>query len=170
MKALLAILCLLFAFFFTTSCHGPAYVPAFVLSLHEFSDPSIGEGLSKSVRNTSRDLRYTIDTVAFLDARCFLGGEVYGPDEKGKYGLRIGIDMWYLGIMHHTAGSNLGLPYAVVVDGTYIGVSHFTSEMRDQDILVIEPLWNLYDATKIAENIKSNRDHFNHWHTQPFIR
>ncbi|GEM_PF-3754320 len=169
MKALLSILCLALLVFFSTSCQSSSYVPAFVLSLHEFSSPTVGEGLTKGVRNSSRDLRYTIDTVAFLDARCFLDGEVYGPNEEGKYGLRISVEMWYLALMHHTAGSNLGVPYAVVVDGTYIGFSHFSPEMRDQDILIIEPLWNLYDATKIAENIKSNHDHFNHWHTKPFL-
>ena len=60
--------------------------------------------------------------------------------------------------MRHTAGSNLGLVYAVVVDGTYVGTSHFTPQMRDGDILVIEPLWNEYEATKIAEHVRLNRE------------
>ena len=30
--------------------------------------------------------------------------------------------------------------------------------MRDGDILVIEPLWNEYEATKIAEHVRLNRE------------
>ena len=135
------------------------YTPAFVLSLHEFANPQVSTRLSKQVRNPSREWQYTIRNFPFLDARSFLGGELYGPDEGGFYGLRLQVDRWALGTMHHTAGSNLGLVYAVEVDGTYVGTSHFTPEMRDQDILVIEPLWTLYDATRIVENLEGNRKH-----------
>jgi hypothetical protein len=162
MLALLA----LFAVALLSSCQ--TYTPAFVLSLHEFADPGVSTRLSKQVRNTSREWQYTIKNFPFLDARNFLDGEVYGPDEEGFYGLKIVVSRWSLGNMHHTAGSNLGLVFAVVVDGTYIGTSHFTAEMRDQDILVIEPLWNLYDATKIAENIAANQKHLNSWSRSRF--
>ena len=146
------------------------YKPVFVLTLHEFASASVATRLSKQVRNANRELQYTIRQSPFLDARCFCGGEVYGPNEDGFYGIRVNVDMWNIGVMHQMAGSNLGMVYAVVVDGTYIGTSHFTTEMRDGDVLVIEPLWNLYDATKIVEHFKDNQAHLNNWHTKPFRR
>lgn len=138
------------------SCN--TYKPVFVLSLHEFANPQVNTSLSKQVRNSNRELQYTIKNFPFLSARSFLDAEPYGPDEDGFYGLRIKVDIWNLGAMRHTAGSNLGLVYAVVVDGTYVGTSHFTPQMRDGDILVIEPLWNEYEATKIAEHVRLNRE------------
>ncbi len=143
--------------FLATSCR--TYTPAFVLSLHEFADPQISTRLNKQVRNSNREWQYTIQNFPFMDARDFLGGELYGPDENGCYGLRIQVDMWSLNRMHHTAGANLGLLFAVVVDGTYVGASHFTPEMRDEDVLVLEPIWNFYDATRILENLEDNRNH-----------
>ena len=99
--------------FLATSCR--TYTPAFVLSLHEFADPQISTRLNKQVRNSNREWQYTIQNFPFMDARDFLGGELYGPDENGCYGLRIQVDMWSLNRMHHTAGANLGLLFAVVV-------------------------------------------------------
>lgn len=141
----------------TTSC--ASYTPAFVLSLHEFADQNLSTRLSKQVRNANREWQYTIKNFSYLDARSFLEAEAYGPDEEGLYGLRIRVDKWSLPQMHHTAGSNLGLVFAVVLDGTYIGTSHFTPEMRDSDLLVIEPLFSHYDALKIVENMPLNQQH-----------
>ena len=100
------------------SCN--TYKPVFVLSLHEFANPQVSTSLSKQVRNSNRELQYTIKNFPFLSARSFLDAEPYGPDKDGFYGLRIKVDIWNLGAMRHTAGSNLGLVYAVVVDGTYV--------------------------------------------------
>lgn len=146
------------------------YQPAFVLSLHEFDDPQLATRLNKQVRNSSREWQYTIKKTPFLEASSFLAGEVYGPNDEGLYGLRLQIDLWHKGLMREMATANLGNVYAVVVDGTYIGTSHFSAEMRNSELLVIDPLWNLYDATKIVENLKDNQSHFNNWHTKPFQR
>ncbi|MCQ2397665.1 MAG: hypothetical protein MJ106_08255, partial [Lentisphaeria bacterium] len=56
------------------------YKPVFVLTLHEFASASVATRLSKEVRSANRELQYTIRQSAFLDARCFCGGEVYGPN------------------------------------------------------------------------------------------
>lgn len=146
------------------------YQPVFVLTLHEFADPNVATRLSKQVRNSSREWQYTIKQSPFLDARGFVDGEVYGPNEEGFYGIRVEVDMWSRGVLNHMAGSNLGTVFAVVVDGTYIGTSHFTTEMRDGKDLIIEPLWNLYDATRIVEHLKDNQKQLNNWHTKPFRR
>ncbi|MBR6470976.1 MAG: hypothetical protein IKS83_04205 [Victivallales bacterium] len=145
------------------------YHPAFVLSLHEFEDPKIATRLSKTVQDPTRQFSHTIRRYAFLDARSFLGGEIYGPDENGRYGLRIAVDQWHHGIMHQTAGANLGLIYAVMMDGMYMGYSHFDKSMRDTEILEIEPLWNLRDAQMILDSIPKNYKHFNNWH-EPFFQ
>ena len=157
---------LLAAVLLLASCKS--YQPAFVLSLHEFEEPQLVTNLSKTVRDPTRQFSHTIRKFSFLDARNFLFGELYGPNEQGRYGLRIQVDRWYLGAMHQTAGANLGLVYAVVVDGMYVGYSHFNKTMRDTDVLEIEPLWSLRDAQLILDSLPKNYKHFNNWHESFF--
>ena len=148
------------------SCQS--YQPAFVLSLHEFEEPQLVTNLSKTVRDPTRQFSHTIRNLSFLDARTFLYGELVGPNEQGRYGLRIHFDRWYLGAMHQAAGSNLGMVYAVVVDGMYVGYSHFNKAMRDTDVLEIAPLWSLRDAQLILDALPKNYKHFNNWHESFF--
>lgn len=145
-----------------------SYEPVFVLSLHEFEESQMATKLSRTVRDPTRQFSHTIRRLSFLDARNFLFGEIYGPNEEGRYGLRIQVDRWYLGAMHQTAGSNLGLIYAVVVDGMYVGYSHFNKSMRDTDILEIDPLWSLRDAQLLLDSLPKNYQHFNNWHRSFF--
>ncbi|MBR4125111.1 MAG: hypothetical protein IKR13_02815 [Victivallales bacterium] len=140
------------------------YEPAFVLSLHEFEEPQVVTNLSRKVHDPTREFSHTIRKLSFMDARNLLFGELYGPNEQGRYGLRIQVDKWYVGAMHQTAGANLGMIYAVIVDGMYVGYSHFNKTMRDTSVLEIEPLWNLRDAQMILESIPKNYEHFNKWH------
>ena len=149
------------------SCN--TYQPVFVLSLHEFAEPQIATRLSKNVQDPTRQFSHTIQNFPFLDSRSFLFGELYGPNEQGRYGLRIQVDRWHQGTMHQEAGANLGLVYAVVMDGMYVGYSHFNKTMRDTEILEIDPLWNLRDAQMILDSIPKNYKHFDKWH-QPFFQ
>lgn len=152
--------------FLLASCQS--YRPVFVLSLHEFEEPEMVTNLSKTVRDPTRQFSHTIRRNSFLNAKNFLGGEVTGPNAQGRYGVRIQVDRWYLGAMRQLAGANLGLVYAVVVDGIYVGYSHYNRSMRDSAILEIEPLWNLRDAQMIVENLRPNYEHYNKWHQSFF--
>lgn len=144
------------------------YQPAFVLTLHEFDDPQMMTNLSKTVQDPTRQFSHTIRKYPFLSSRNFLDGEIYGPSENGRYGLRILVNRWDQGAMHQIAGANIGLVYAVIMDGIYAGYSHFNKSMRDSEILEIDPLWNLRDAQMILDNIPKNYKHFNKWHEPKF--
>ena len=145
-----------------------SFQPAFVLSLHEFEEPEMVTNLSKTVRDPTRQFTHTVRKYSFLNAKNFLGGELTGPNESGRYGLRIHVDRWYLGAMHQLSGANLGLVYAVVVDGIYVGYSHYNRSMRDSEFLEIEPLWSLRDAQMILDNLRPNYEHYNNWHQSFF--
>lgn len=148
------------------SCRS--YKPAFVLSLHEFNEPQVVTNLSQTVKDPTRQFSHTIKKFPFLNARDFLFGEISGPNAQGRYGLRIQVDRWRLGTMHQTAGMNLGLVYAVIVDGMYVGYSHFNKAMRDTGVLEIDPIWSLRDAQMILDSMPKNYKHFNKWH-EPFF-
>ena len=144
------------------SCQS--YQPAFVLSLHEFEEPQVVTNLTRTVRDPTRQFSHTIRKLSFLDARNFLFGELYGPNDQGRYGLRIQVERWHLATMNQTAGTNLGMVYAVLVDGMYVGYSHFNKSLRDTNVLEIEPIWSLRDAQMILDSIPKNYKHFNNWH------
>ena len=148
---------LLCALGFLCSC----YTPAFVVSLHEFSDQRLKTNLNEQVRDTQFSNPRTIKRFPFLHSRAFCAGEMYGPAKNGKYGLKLQIDRWYAGAMSQVAGDYLGCPYAVSVDGLYVGMSHFTREMRDRGICEIEPIFSKNEAQKIIEYLEKNYEHFN---------
>jgi hypothetical protein len=137
------------------------YTPAFVVSLHEFSDPQLQTRLNETVRDTRFTNPRTIKRFPFLHSRAFCGGEMYGPAKNGKYGLKLQVDRWYAGAMSQVAGDYLGCPYAVSVDGLYVGCSHFTRDMRERGICEIEPIFSRNEAQKIIEHLKKNYEHFN---------
>ena len=137
------------------------YHPAFVVSLHEFSDPRIKTNLNHTVRDSNFVNPRTVKRVPFLHSRGFTGGEMYGPEKNGKYGLRLQVDRWGTDSMRQAAGEYLGCAYAVSIDGLYVGASHFNRSMRDTNICEIEPVFSKNEAEKILKHLEKNYNHFN---------
>lgn len=137
------------------------YHPAFVLSLHEFSDAQLKTNLNHTVRDNNFLNPRTIRRFPFLHSRAFCGGEMYGPDKKGRYGLRLQVDRWNLDAMKQVAGNYYGMLYAVSIDGIYVGSSHFNRSMRDTPVCEIEPIFTRNEAEKTIEYLQKNYEHFN---------
>ena len=95
---------------------------------------------------------------------CLPAAEVYGPEENGKYGLRLTINMWQANDVRTTANANRGVLFAVLLDGEYVDCAHFTRETYEGDAFVVEPIFTKYVAEQIADHVERNFEYFSRKH------
>jgi len=146
------------------SCASWGYQPVFALSLHEFSDVN-GSRLTVGVKDVAHVYSRNVMKYGFLTARDITSAEVYGPEENGKYGLRLTISPWQANDVRTTACSNSGVLFAVLLDGEYIDCAHFVRESYMGDAFVIEPIFNKYVAEQIASHAEQNFEYFSRKHS-----
>ncbi len=136
----------------------------YVLSLHEFTSRSITSGLVVQIKDQDYDHERSVQRFPFLNSASFPRGEVYGPDKRGRYGIRLEVERYSLQNFHTVATARYGQYFAVVVDGAYVGCSRFTADMRTGNICTIEPIWNnRFEAQQIVDNLAYNFDTNNPW-------
>ena len=165
-KCAATILPLLFMALLLCGCqtwHKLTYTPVYVISLHEFEDQKVATDLVTAV--TDRDYKHprSVKRFPFLDSRSFPAGEVTGPDENGRYGIRLFTNRWSVGPMQQTSNSNYGSYFAVVIDGMYAGASRFNREMCRGAVCELDKLWNRREAEKIVEHLDGNYRYNNGW-------
>ena len=142
-----------------SSCRSLSYNPVFTISLHEFSD--VGESrLAMWVQDTGRKHSRRVMKYGFLTSRDITAAELTGPDEKGKYGLLLQVSPRRLNDVSTTAGSNSGMLFAVIMDGTYVGSAHFTKSSRQAGIFEVEPIFGEYVASMIVSHVEQNYDYY----------
>ncbi|MBO7741594.1 MAG: hypothetical protein J6S21_03485 [Victivallales bacterium] len=139
------------------------YTPVYVISLHEFESQRVTSDLVTAVTDRDHSNPRSVKRFPFLDSRSFPSGEVTGPDENGRYGIRLFASRWSVGTMQQTASSNYGAYFAVVIDGMYAGASRFNREMCNSMVCELDKLWNRREAERIVEHIERNYRKNNDW-------
>ncbi len=156
------LLCLAALLLGAAACASWGYHPVFALSLHEFSDVD-GSRLSIGVKDVNHLYSRRIMKYGFLTSRDITAAKVYGPEENGKYGLHLTINMWQANDVRATACANSGVLYAVLLDGEYIDCAHFVRETHD-GAFVVEPIFTKYVAEQIADHVERNFEYFSRKH------
>lgn len=152
--ALLSVLAL-----FLSGCASWFYKPVYVISLHEFEDQRLATGLVVQVKDRDYRNPRSVKRFPFLDSRSFYRAELTGPDEEGRYGVRLYTTRWSVGPMRQAANSNYGQIFAVVVDGMYAGTSQFNREMCQGAVCELAKLWTKREAELIVSHVEANYKH-----------
>lgn len=138
------------------SCKTYFYTPVYVVTLHEFSEQEFSGNLVVRVKDGNNQNPRSIRRFPFLNSGNFYQGEIYGPEANGKYGVRLSVDPFGAHNLNTAATENLGQLFSIVVDGTFVGFSPFTDEMKNGSTVVLAPLWSQAEAQLIVDHIKPN--------------
>lgn len=129
----------------------------YVISLHELAskDRSFTQ-LAKKVWNPQQTRQVDINTFPFLDAKRFYMAEMIPDQNSRNCGLRLHIDKHGRNTLLQTASLKKGEAFAVLVDGFFIGMSHFPKQLDELSFLDLAPLWTVMEAEKIIDFTKKN--------------
>ncbi len=154
---------LLFLQLLFSGCHSFSKLETkYLISLHELaSDDQADSQLSRTVSDIQQTRTVRINTYAFLDAKCFYQAELIPSDDNIKCGLRLYFDRFGHNTLLQAAAQQKGRPFAVLVDGFFIGLSNFPNRFERRSSLDLEPLWSAMEAEQIVHYIPKNYRHFN---------
>ena len=133
--------------------------PIYVISLHEYSLKEAGavSRLNLEAAGPGMTKATDIARIPFVDARNLYKADVVPSKEKpGRFGIRLYADAFGKNRLMQAAGGRDGLPFAVVVDGFYVGESKLDEAKAYEGILELAPLWGEREAKSIADNVSVN--------------
>lgn len=146
---------------FLSGC-GVKYTPVFQISLHQYAGEELTDSRIKAVvRDPLTEQQRAIYRNNFLDARRIVKGELKQDAETGRYGIVITVDKYAVSTLLHLTGETPGDPFAVTIDGFYVGSGRFPKRTTGTNTLELPPIWSRVEAEKIVEYIDKNYKHYN---------
>ena len=131
--------------------------PSYVISLHELAkDDQAYSQLCRTVWNPQQTRSVRIHSYAFLNAKRFYQAEVMPSDGNNPCGIRLYFDRFGHHTLLQACAQKKGQPFAVLVDGFFIGLSDFPSQLDECSFLDLAPLWSPLEAKQIADSIPEN--------------
>ncbi len=138
------------------------YTPVFQISLHQFAGEELADSRIKTpIRDPLTEQMREIYRNSFLDSRRMVKGEVKEDPKSGRYGIVIHVDRFGVSTLLHLSGEMPGDPFAVIIDGFFVGTGRFPKRVTNGSMLELPPIWSKREATVIVEHIEKNYTHYN---------
>lgn len=129
----------------------------YVISLHELAtDDQAYSQLSRTVWDPQQTRKVRIHLCAFLDAKRFYQAELMPADDRNHCGIRLYFDRFGHNTLLQACAQKKGQPFAVLIDGFFIGLSDFPNQQDGLSFLDLEPLWSAMEAEQIVDSIPEN--------------
>ncbi len=134
----------------------------YVISLHELAtdDPAYSQ-FCRIVCDAQQTRKVRIHLQAFLDAKRFYQAEVIPANGSNYCGIRLYFDRFGNNTLLQACAQKKGQPFAVLIDGFFIGLSNFPNQLDGLSFLDLEPLWSAMEAEQIIDSVAENYRHFN---------
>ena len=129
----------------------------YVISLHELAtdDPAYSQ-FCRTVWDAQQTRKVRIHLQAFLDAKRFYQAEVIPADGSNYCGIRLYFDRFGHNTLLQAAAQKQGQPFAVLIDGFFIGLSDFPNRPDGLSWLDLKPLWSAMEAEQIVDHVPKN--------------
>ena len=138
------------------------YRPVFQISLHQYAGEELADSRVKSViRDPLTEQTRAIYRNNFLDSRRIMRGEIKEDPQTGRYGIVVYVDRFGVSTLLHLSGETPGDPFAVIIDGFFVGSGRFPKRVSNGASLELPPMWSKREATVIVEHIEKNYKHYN---------
>ena len=150
--------CLLLALLLLSGCKSfDKNSSKHLLSLHELlENQSLVASQQGRVVWDAQLLRQARVKPPFLTAKYFYQAEVIASPDGLNCGIRLYIDRFGRNNFLQAAAQNRGRQFAVLVDGFFIGLSHFPERLDGTSYLELDPLWNATQAEQIVDCVSDN--------------
>ncbi len=131
--------------------------PRYLISLHELapSDQTQTQ-LSRTVWDPQQIRQVRIKTYPFLEAKRFYQAQIIPAKDSPNCGMRLYIDRFGRNNLLQAAVQKRGQPFAVLIDGFFIGLSYFPNRLDGPLQIELEPLWSALEAEQIVNYIPKN--------------
>lgn len=129
----------------------------YLISLHELAnDDMVYSQLSRTVWDPQQIRQVRINAYAFLDARSFYQAVVTSAENSSNCGIRLYFDRFGHNTLLQAAAQKQGQPFAVLIDGFFVGFSDFPNRLDGLSWLELPPLWSAMEAEQIVDYIPKN--------------
>ena len=143
---------------FATGCkHFSKPETRYFISLHELGPD--GKTYSRFCRlawNPQQTRKVHIQSYAFLNAKRIYQAKVISVEGSNQCGIRLYFDRLGRHALLQACTQNKGQPFAVLIDGFFIGFSNFPNQIVKLPFLDLAPLWSAQEAKQIVDSIPEN--------------
>jgi len=142
------------------------YEPVQEISLHLYADIELEGSQGKMIiRDPQTEQTRAVRKIPFLTSHFILKAESKFDEKTGKYGLVLHLDKFAKRVLLHLEGQAPSDPFAIIIDGFFVGTGFLPKRTDDIMELELPPLWTKGQAERLVKHAELNYSHYHdrHW-------